>query len=938
MTSTLLGKKIFVALCAIGAIFTATLSPTSSASADDAFSPLSISDGIAGVLDAGCSATGFSVTVDGIEYTNGDVISDFPVDGLVPGGGDPLAEAGRFTFTGDPDITMVNAVALDADEETRLFPFVRDGEPAFWDFSTPVADLSGGRWSEIYSAWDGALNNISGVFYPAVIAHPCDDADLGLAYVQVFPGITIDASPVLGNGEDSWWELAVNLDSGEIDGVDPAYRAFNSGVVAAAKSDFPNAGYAFWANYFWIAAEYDAYWSDDVDEWLPYEPYGNAAVFGFSPSPSIEAIRTETGSIELALWSYAYAEAGDLIPFEFLQSFASVDGEGQISDSLVSETDDPVDGQTLNPFSTTAESWIEPQDPLDKIQLVTFGNYADDSVIFFIPEGVTCSYGGISAQGPFLYASEVDKLDDGECTVDESDSDYIPRDDATRRGAIPLGFDVNFFGGTFSNFYIGTNGVVSFEEPVDDYDLKLSILGLGNETSLIAPFAVDLVFVAAESNIWIAPTTIDGSEAMIVSWENMVPYGYWDEGDQDPGKASFQLVLIDDDAGAGGDFHAYFNYAEITDINEGYDVAAWVNAETGVTIGSNELTAVYSEGFFARASSECQVIDSAYPWFGNFTSGVLNSWDGEADFLEGAYFKTENAANQTLSIWEDSSCSIPINIDAIQNVEDNGRAYLSLVPSSLASLGSAAVGWVSYDDEAYAVNSAEIFEYEDIQDLYDGSGSALELISYSYNTEVPGRIVLWQVAGVTQGFTPRQYDFEESANRAIASRPYVGPVVQSLTPNFAGTDEARVTGLRLSTVDKVSVRGAVLTSRFDAMGNLFFDTSSLSAGTYIVEFSSSIAGVTFYTQLVVAAKAVTQTTGQKVNAGSFKGYVAVYAKGYEGQRLSAKVGKDWVIVASIPSSTNNLYRHVEFTGAGVDVAVRIYINRVLIDTINLTTK
>ena len=73
----------------------------------------------------------------------------------------------------------------------------------------------------------------------------------------------------------------------------------------------------------------------------------------------------------------------------------------------------------------------------------------------------------------------------------------------------------------------------------------------------------------------------------------------------------------------------------------------------------------------------------------------------------------------------------------------------------------------------------------------------------------------------------------------------------------------------------------------------------------------------------------------KVNAGSFKGYVALYAKGYKGQRMSAKVGKDWVVVASLAS---DFERVVEFTGAGVDVAVRIYIDRVLMDTINLTTK
>jgi len=73
----------------------------------------------------------------------------------------------------------------------------------------------------------------------------------------------------------------------------------------------------------------------------------------------------------------------------------------------------------------------------------------------------------------------------------------------------------------------------------------------------------------------------------------------------------------------------------------------------------------------------------------------------------------------------------------------------------------------------------------------------------------------------------------------------------------------------------------------------------------------------------------------KVNAGSFKGYVAVYAKGYEGKRLSAKIGNDWIIV---PALASNFVRVTDFTGAGVSIAVRIYIDRVLIDTINLVTK
>lgn len=76
----------------------------------------------------------------------------------------------------------------------------------------------------------------------------------------------------------------------------------------------------------------------------------------------------------------------------------------------------------------------------------------------------------------------------------------------------------------------------------------------------------------------------------------------------------------------------------------------------------------------------------------------------------------------------------------------------------------------------------------------------------------------------------------------------------------------------------------------------------------------------------------------KVNAGSFKGYVALYALNHEGQRLSAKVGKDWVIVDPIPPSKNNLFRFVEFTGVGYQIRVRLYIDRELVETIPLLTK
>jgi len=51
--------------------------------------------------------------------------------------------------------------------------------------------------------------------------------------------------------------------------------------------------------------------------------------------------------------------------------------------------------------------------------------------------------------------------------------------------------------------------------------------------------------------------------------------------------------------------------------------------------------------------------------------------------------------------------------------------------------------------------------------------------------------------------------------------------------------------------------------------------------------------------------------------------------------MSAKVGKDWVVV---PVLASNFERVVEYTGAGYTISVPIYINRVLVDTITVTTK
>ena len=154
----------------------------------------------------------------------------------------------------------------------------------------------------------------------------------------------------------------------------------------------------------------------------------------------------------------------------------------------------------------------------------------------------------------------------------------------------------------------------------------------------------------------------------------------------------------------------------------------------------------------------------------------------------------------------------------------------------------------------------------------------------------------------------------------------------------AGTGAAAT--LQVSYLGLGLVSGVMPTTT-DKDGKFYFYVlvGSNDVGTATVTASYDADGTGTTSAAVTVSKTIyvgqAAPSASKVNAGSFKGYVALYAKGYAGKRMSAKVGKDWVVV---PALASDFERVVEFTGAGVDVAVRIYIDRVLMDTINLTTK
>ena len=212
-------------------------------------------------------------------------------------------------------------------------------------------------------------------------------------------------------------------------------------------------------------------------------------------------------------------------------------------------------------------------------------------------------------------------------------------------------------------------------------------------------------------------------------------------------------------------------------------------------------------------------------------------------------------------------------------------------------------------------------------------------------------------------FSVNAYSDGKGGNVAVTAT--VGSVSKSTTIRFAGNSSVgsftvttpasslpgKTADVVVTAVDSYGdpISGASVALSSTGPGYLINTTgTTTSDGTFSTKLllgsndtGSAVIKVTMTVAGVVTSQTATITVGasssadQKVNAGSFKGYVALYAKGYAGQRMSAKVGKDWVVVESLAS---NFERVVEFTGAGYTISVPIYIDRVLVDTITVTTK
>jgi uncharacterized protein (TIGR03437 family) len=182
----------------------------------------------------------------------------------------------------------------------------------------------------------------------------------------------------------------------------------------------------------------------------------------------------------------------------------------------------------------------------------------------------------------------------------------VPRnDDGSTSRAIPIGFNINFFGQVFSDAWVNNNGNITFGGPLSTFTPE----GLrASPLRIIAPFWADVDTRGPGSALVTYGTdTVNGHAAFGVNW---VDVGYF--ASHDDKLNSFQLVLIDRADLGPGNFDIEFNYNRILwetgDASGGsagfggVPASAGYSNGTGKPEGSFEILGSRQRGLFLDSS------------------------------------------------------------------------------------------------------------------------------------------------------------------------------------------------------------------------------------------------------------------------------------------------------------------------------------------------
>lgn len=208
-------------------------------------------------------------------------------------------------------------------------------------------------------------------------------------------------------------------------------------------------------------------------------------------------------------------------------------------------------------------------------------------------------------------------------------SSLLKRDDAWSFD-VPLGFDLDFFGTSYSHLCVNTNGNVTFLA----VNLLYTPFDMTSEIGapIIAPFFADVDLRAAGSDVVrYGSGVVDGHNAFGVNWINV---GYfWKHDDK---LNSFQLVLIDRSDRAPGDADIEFNYERILwesgDFSNGTNGLGGWSARAGYSNGTGNPGTYYEfpgsgvPGYFLDSNPTGLVHHSLHSSVaGRYVFGIVHS-------------------------------------------------------------------------------------------------------------------------------------------------------------------------------------------------------------------------------------------------------------------------------------------------------------------------
>jgi hypothetical protein len=132
----------------------------------------------------------------------------------------------------------------------------------------------------------------------------------------------------------------------------------------------------------------------------------------------------------------------------------------------------------------------------------------------------------------------------------------------------------------------------------------------------------------------------------------------------------------------------------------------------------------------------------------------------------------------------------------------------------------------------------------------------------------------------------------------------------------------------------------------DAAGQLTFYVLVLSGevGDAAISATYKPAGLAVSTKnvtvvhAVAVGKAAATSADQKITIGTYKGYVGVFTKGYEGQKLSVRLASKWHVRNPIEDLKAGYSLLTVNTGVGYVANVIVYIDGVEVERMTITTK